>query len=175
MNQTEVEMTAQQIADQWGISARQVNNYRAACESATGKKLGRKRGKQTFFSAAEIGLIGQARFHATETHTPPSDDIDEPEPAAPGTITGDMAAIVEAGDHAAITMGQQIGARWNTLLMQAAIGEMTKGVSQFASQMQEANEFAQARASISLKAAQLPQAKPLNFLESDNETDPDLG
>jgi hypothetical protein len=158
--QTTVEMTTQQLADRLNVSPRMINIYRAAVEQRSGKTIGTKRGRTTWFTAEEQDLIHQAQAQGKQA-TPPHRDSATVEDQD-NQMIGDMSAIMSTGDEAAIAMGQQIGQRWQALMMQAATTEMMSRLGRFRQQMEEFNTFTHISGTPALSGS----APVTNYLES---------
>lgn len=139
--QTTVEMSTQQLSDRLNVSPRMINIYRAAIEQRTGRTIGTKRGRTTFFSTEEQDLIAQAQAQGKQA--PRQEDKSRAVEDQDNQMIRDMGAIMGAGDAAAIAMGQQIGQRWQGLMMQSATIEMMEGFTKFRLQMEEFNTFTQ--------------------------------
>lgn len=137
---SEADLTTQNLADRFRCSTRMVNLYRADSERKTGKKLGYKIGKTTYFkpeevqaiqaerdrgvSAADVGARAQQQATAAPKET--MQDADE-------VANGSMSGMVSQLDRQAEQMGSVVGDRFVGIMaasMSAAIARGMTGLQQ---------------------------------------------
>lgn len=143
--QTQLDLTTKDLAQALGCSPRMVNIYRESVEQRTGKNVGYKMGRTTYFrpeeqqalraerehgqvNAQEVGAKAQQRSTANYSETVAS---------AEGTMQDGMGAIVQQSDQQAIQMGQMLGQRFNSLMMGAMMQTMAEGMGQMQTGMAE--------------------------------------
>lgn len=146
---TATDLSTQQLADQLNVTPRMINIYRVQAEASEGKRLGKKRGKTTFFTPEEQDLIRKTKtagLNVEESkenhqHRAAPDFHTANNQAEEGIVNG-MQAIVEAGDRNAIQIGQTLGKRWNQLLWTTALQTMQDGLLEMQEQFAELNTSA---------------------------------
>lgn len=134
-----VDKTASQLAEDFGVTSRMVNVYRAAAEKIAGKKLGQKRGKTVWFSPEEQELINKARFNALDTLKSAGEQIEEtaeipqnfPEaqhtqPTLQGELAGGLVGMKDSLYGGGIALGRTIGKEFAKGLKQGIGEELTE-------------------------------------------------
>jgi hypothetical protein len=128
----ELDLSTKQLADVLGCTSRMVNIYRAAIEQETGKALGYKNGKTTYFRPKEQHAIAAQRERGVDTREVGAQAqarASQPVTTAPGEegMSDGMAAIVAQSDEQAIAMGEMLGQRYNSLMMGTMMNTIAEG------------------------------------------------
>ena len=128
----ELDLSTKQLADVLGCTSRMVNIYRAAIEQETGRNLGYKSGKTTYFRPKEQHAIAAQRERGVDTRevgAKAQAQASQPVTTAPGEEgMGDgMAAIIAQSDQQAIAMGDMLGQRFNSLVMGTMMNTIAQG------------------------------------------------
>jgi hypothetical protein len=139
---TELDLSTKQLADVLGCTSRMVNIYRAAIEQETGKTLGYKNGKTTYFRPKEQHAIAAQRERGIDTREVGAQAqarASQPVTTAPGEegMNEGMAAIVEQSDQQAIAMGTMLGQRFNALMMGTMMSTIATGFNELQTTMAE--------------------------------------
>jgi hypothetical protein len=138
----ELDLSTKQLADALGCTPRMVNIYRAAIEQETGRNLGYKSGKTTYFRPKEQHAIAAQRERGVDTREVGAEAqarASQPVTTAPGEegMNEGMAAIVKQSDQQAIAMGQMLGHRFNSLLMGTMMDTIATGFTEIQQTMTE--------------------------------------
>ena len=143
--QAQLDLTTKDLAQALGCTPRMVNIYRESIEQRTGRNVGYKIGRTTYFrpeeqhalraerehgqvNAQEVGAKAQQRSNANYSETVAS---------AEGSMQDGMSAIVQQSDAQAIQMGQMLGQRFNGLMMGAMMQTMAQGMTEMQNGMAE--------------------------------------
>jgi hypothetical protein len=141
-SETQLDLSTKQLADLLGCTPRMVNIYRAAIEQETGKALGYKSGKTTYFRPAEQHAIAAQRergVDAREVGAQAQARVSQPVATGSGEegMSEGMAAIVQQSDEQAIAMGNMLGERFNALMMGTMMNTIAIGFNRMQTTMTE--------------------------------------
>ena len=137
----EQEWTAADLAAHWNITPRMVNIYRQEAERLRGgTPLGVKRGRKTYFSREECEAIAQVKQRGIDTTTASARNAQakaagdsrataQANSAEAATLDG-MEGVTAQLDNQAIALGQQLGQRFNSLVLATAMQTMAEGMGQ---------------------------------------------
>ena len=144
MQTAELDLSTKQLADALNCSPRMVNIYRAAIEQETGKTLGYKSGKTTYFRPAEQHAIYAQRergVNTTEVAAQAQARVSQPQAqattAAEDGMGDGMNAIVAQSDQQAVALGQMLGERFNGLMMSTMMTTIAQGFTTMQATMTE--------------------------------------
>ena len=145
--QTQTEWTTRDLSDHWGCTPRAVNLWRAEAEARAGHKLGEKRGKKTYFSSEECKAIDAVRrggydtetaqAQAQQTRSTQGRGLHDRQAAAEDDTFEGLDTLVRSGDERAIALGQQIGKRFNALVVASATASIAEGMSDLGAMLDE--------------------------------------
>ncbi len=140
----EVDLTTTDLSKLLGCSTRMVNVYRAAIEQCTGRTVGYRVGKATYYRPEEQQAIRQQREHGVDVgevganaQARATANASQTVATAEATMQTGLGDIVQQNDAQAIAMGQMLGQRFMGLMTGAMMETMSIGMGQMLQGMGE--------------------------------------